>query len=65
MGDMQSHKKCSLSEQSGSDLMGLDWLDELGLLKRIINTIAEDQMPTLVDNLTERAEKKSALGRNH
>ena len=39
--------------------MGLDWLDELGLLKRIIRMIAEDQMHTSVAYLTERAEKKS------
>ena len=58
LGDRQIHTKCLLTEQPGPE-----WLDEPGLLKRIINTIAEDQMPTSVTNLTERAEKESALGR--
>ena len=61
--DRQIHAKCFLTEQYGLDLLVLDWLDELGLLKRIINTIAEEQMPTTVANLAERSEKKSALGR--
>ena len=56
--DRQIQTKCFLTEQPGLDLLGLDWLDELGLLKRIINTIAEDKMPTSVANLIERAEKK-------
>ena len=41
--------------------LGLDWLDELGLLKRIINTIVEEHMHTSVTNLRERAEKKVHL----
>ena len=56
--DRQIQTKCFLTEQPGLDLLGLDLLDELGLLKRIINTIAEDKMPTSVANLIERAEKK-------
>ena len=41
------------------------WLvDELELSKRIINTIAIDQVSTSVANLTERAEKKTTLGTN-
>ena len=43
--------------------MGLDWLDELGLLKRIIKTIAEDQLRTSVAISTERAEKKCEIAR--
>ena len=64
LGNRQIQTKCFLTEHPDLDLLGLDWLDELGVLKRIISTIAEDQMPTPVTNLTERAEKKSALGRN-
>ena len=64
LGDRQIQTKCFLTEQPDLDLLGLDWLDELGLLKRIISTIAEDQMSTPVTNLTERAEKKSAPGIN-
>ena len=63
LGDRQIRTKCFLTDQPDLDLLGLDWLDELGLLRRIISTIAEDQMSTPVTNLTERAEKKSALGR--
>ena len=64
LGDRQIQTRCFLTEQSGYDLLGLDWLDALGLLKQIFNTIVEDQMPTPVTNLTERAEMKSAPGRN-
>ena len=46
LGDRQIQTKCFLTEQPGLDILGLDWLDELGLLKRIINTIVEDKMPT-------------------
>ena len=42
LGDRQIHTKCFLTEQPGSDLMGLNWVDEIGLLNRIINSIAED-----------------------
>ena len=59
--DRQINTKCFLTEQNGLDLLGLDWLDELGLLKRIINTIAEEQMPTSVANLAEIAEKKTKV----
>ena len=31
LGDRQIHTKCFLTEQPGLDLLGLDWLDELGL----------------------------------
>ena len=62
--DKQIHTKCFLTEQQGLDYLGFDWMDELGLLKRFINTIVEEQMPTSVENLSERAEKKSTLGRN-
>ena len=62
--DSQINMKCFLTEQNGLDLLGLDWLDELGLLKRIINTIAEEQMPTSIANLANKAEKKCVVGRN-
>ena len=64
LGERQLHTKCFLAEQPGSDCLGLDWLDELGLLKWVSNTIAEEQMPTSVPNLTEIAEKENTLGRN-
>ena len=53
LGDRQIQTKCFLTEQPGLDLLGLDWLDELGLLKLIIKTITEEKMPTSIANLTE------------
>ena len=64
LGDGQIQTKCFLTGQPGLDHLTLDWQDELGLLKRIISTIAEDKLPSAAANLTERAERKSALGRN-
>ena len=58
LGDRQIHTKCFLTEQTGSDLSGLDWLYELGLIKQIIKTTTEDQMPTSVALLTEGALKE-------
>ena len=59
LGDRQIQPKCLLTEQPGLYLLSLDWLEELGSLKRIINIIAEEQMPTSVAKLTKKAEKKS------
>ena len=64
LGDGQIQTKCFLTGQPGLDHLSLDWQDELGLLMRIINSIAEDQTPTSVANLRGRVENKSALGRN-
>ena len=62
--DRQIHTKCFLTKKHGLDILGLDWMAELGLLKRIINTIADEQMPSSIANLANKAEKKSVVGRN-
>ena len=44
--------------------MGFNWLGEIGLLNRIINTIAEDQSLTSLAILTEGALKEKRTPRN-
>ena len=57
LGNWQISTKYFITEQPGSDLMGFNWLGEIGLLNRIIYTIAEDQSLTSLAILTEGALK--------